>query len=336
METSSFIMLVAAIPICLWSCSQGQKKVDDGEDNNHHVGEVADSSLTYYDFVGHPNSEFNYYNEFIFSIDDIIHVLNPIEPENIKSYINSIIIAGEFIISRHDKENTIIAIRDLANQLQSYKDGKQGYFPDKELKKTLTNLLSDIAYVDNHGPGIVPRDFIIFPRLLEIAARLCPDISKMATHTSLDKNVGVITIDSQYNSNYDFTAIIVKTEDAYRIQYLPRCSDKINKIRYLNTSEHSSQYLLSYEDTNLYPPIYLINLYPEGNVDIHDLSANFSFAEWNDFIYNDKEADKHQVYFNPKEISWSWCKKNNYGNLEKIEGSKTLYVNLESYDLRLE
>ena len=126
MKTSSFIMLVAAIPVCLWSCSQGQKKVDDSEDRNHYVSEMADSSLTYFDFVGHPESEFNYYNEFIFSIDDIVHVMNPIEPENIKSYINAIIIDGEFVICRYDKENTVNAIRDLANQLQSYKDGKQG------------------------------------------------------------------------------------------------------------------------------------------------------------------------------------------------------------------
>ena len=336
MKISSFIMLVAAIPICLWSCSQGQKKVDDSEDSNHYVGEVADSSLTYYDFVGHPDSGFDYYNEFNFSIDDITRAIQPVEPENIKSYINAIIVDGEFVINRHDKENTIIAIRDLASKLQSYKDGKQDYFPDKELKEISEGLLYEIAYVDNHGPGVAPRDFIIFPRLLEIAASLCPDINKMATHTSLDKNVGIITINSGYNSTYDFTAIIAKAGNAYRIHYLPHFYDKINKIRFLNTSEHSSQYLLSYEDTNLYPPIYLINLYPEGNVDIHDLSANFNFAEWNDFIYNDKEADKHQVYFNPKEISWSWCKKNNFGNLEKIEGSKTLYVNLESYDLRLE
>jgi len=329
-------MLAVAIPICLWSCSQGQKKANNIEDNNRYASEMADSSLTYYDFVGHPESEFNYYNEFNFSIDEIIHATNPIEPENIKSYIDDIIVDGEFVISRHNKANTIIAIRDLASQLQSYKEGKQGYFPDKELKETLTNLLCDIAYVDNHAPGVTPRDFIIFPRLLEIAASLCPDINKMATHTSLDKNVGVTTIDSQYNSSYDFTAIIAKAGNTYRIHYLPHFYDKINKIRCLNTSEYSSQYLLSYEDTNLSHSIYLIHLYPDGNVNIHDLSANFNFQEWNGFIYNDKEADKHQVYFNPKEISWSWCKKNNFGNLEKIEGSKTLFVNLESYDLRLE
>ena len=89
-------MLAVAIPICLWSCSQGQKKANNIEDNNRYANEMADSSLTYYDFVGHPESEFNYYNEFNFSIDEIIHATNPIEPENIKSYIDDIIVDGEF------------------------------------------------------------------------------------------------------------------------------------------------------------------------------------------------------------------------------------------------
>lgn len=321
------------------SCDNGQNIVNINEENAHTTYKDENSSPTYYDFMGHPESEFDYDSELTFSVDDVIKAINPVEPDNIKLYIDDIISDGKFIIERNDKENMITAIRDLANKLQSYKNGEKKYFPDKELKEILTNMLGEIAYVDNHRPDIAPRDFIIFPRLLEITASLCPDISKIATYTSTDKNLGVVTIGAQFYE-YDFTALITKVENVCKIHYLPQSLRKINKIRHVRSTDCSEQYLLSNEDQSLcpeyYPTIYLITLYSDGDVSIHDLSANSNFKEWNDFIYNDKESDKHQIYFNPKEICWLWCKKNKYGNLEKIEGSKTLYVDFESYSLRQE
>ena len=344
MRIYSWILLVVAMSVCLVSCNNGQKKVDESGYGFHSDVKTWDSSLSYYDFVGHPESEFNYYDEFCFSVDDILHAMNPVEPENIKAYIDDIIVDGEFVIDRYDKENSVAAIRDLADKLQSYKDGCQKYFPDKELNAVLSHLLHEIAYADNHADWLIPRDFIIFPRLLEIAASLCPDICRMATYTSPNKNVGIITIESGYNSQYDFTAVIAETEDAYSIHYLPQSFCRINKIRHVGSSDYRELYLLSYEDGCLFPvhcpSIYLIGYSGTSSgyasVTIYDLSDNFNFNEWSDFIYNDEEADDHQVYFNPKEICWSWCKKNKFGKLEKIEGSKSLYVDMESYSLRIE
>lgn len=347
MNKSSLVLMAAAMIFSSLSCSGQQKNSNNSGVDNDVVAESYDSDYTYYDMVGHPGSEFDYYYEFIFSIDDILSVMEPVEPNNIKAYIDDVIADGKFIMERHDVEGVVSEIRDVADKLQAYKDGKRSYFPNKELKKLLVGMMHEIAYVESHGSGVVPRDFLIFPRLLEIGARLCPDITLLATHTSNDKRAGVVEIPSNYNDLYIFTALITKAGKGCKISYLPESLCEINKVRYVGSNEYDHFYVLTHEDQYLipeyHPIIYLVALSKDSDQDswtpspeIYDLSEHFNFREWYDFIDNDRDADNHCIYFNPKKISWSWCKMNQYGNLEKIEGSKSLYVDLESRELRLE
>ena len=347
MRKSSFVLMAVAMFLSSLSCSGQQKNDNDSGVDSDVVVESYDSDYTYYDMVGHPESEFNYYNEFTFSIDDVLSAMGTVEPNNIKAYIDDVIADGKFIMERYDVEGEVSEIRDVADKLQAYKDGKRGYFPNKELKQLLVGMMHEIAYVDNHRPGVCPRDFIIFPRLLEIGASLCPDITMLAAHTSNDKRVGVVEIPSNYNSLYTFTALITKAGKGCKISYLPESLCRINKVRYVGSNEYNNFYVLTYEDGDLYPThcpnIYLVALSKNDSQSlwdsspyIYNLSEHFNFREWRDFIDNDRDADNHCIYFNPKEISWSWCKMNQYGNLEKMEGSKSLYVDLEARELRLE
>lgn len=276
------------------------------------------------------------------SLDDIIKNLQPIKyPQNIRAYVDEVIADGKHLICSHleDKDKQIKAIQNLADNLQGYKNGTKRYFPKEELDNVLDFLINSIGYVESHAGYLNADDVKIFPRLLELAANICPDINLMATHTSTDKNMGVINIYPQYIGGYDFTAIIAKNNrGGFNINYLPQYQTQITRIRLIDNTNNPKQYLLSQEyNDNLFSVIYIADYNPNGNIKIHELSYDFNWEEWTSVkssSHNMATTDK-KLYFNTKELSWSWCYTKENGYLEKIPGSKTLCIDLKSYKLIL-
>ncbi len=268
-----------------------------------------------------------------FYLDDLIRIHKPISDDHIEyvnDYINWLIqdIDKYMLVHCEDSEQTFRSIQNLANKLQRFKDGNLKYFPIVEFKDALGTILFKIAREEGHGNGNT-QACLVFLRLLEIGAYICPDINIMATHCSEDKKIGIVQLESGYNDYFIFRAIISSTDYGhYEICYLPKdCfGEKFNKFRRIGQNDRNL-YLLSNEDNTL-NDLYLITLHKDGDVqDIIDLNTE-TLYHW---VANPPTINDLKIYFNPNELSWSYCKKNSFGNLEKIEGTQSLYLNI--YDL---
>lgn len=278
-----FILVVTIFTLCL-SCNNKQsnetltKYQDDTalsiEQNNDSIIKVQrkDSIITLNDYFGYDNSEFNYSEEFelqYMEFNEILHKLSEYReecPQNIIAYIEDIIVGGEYLPCRckefskdygsNDFEECITAIRNLSTKLQNYKDKTETYFPKEELNKVLEHFLFEIAKSESDGWSVDPRYVIIFPRLLEIATHLSPTIDSIATIYSTDQQIGVINIDSRYNSGFHFSALIAKKDGVYKLHYLPDCyCANIKSIDYIEKTNNSTKYLLTSESTIVTPII---------------------------------------------------------------------------------
>jgi hypothetical protein len=268
------------------------------------------------------------------SLNDIIKRLKPFKcPNDIKAYVDEIIADGENLIYSHPdmKDDDKKAVQDLADKLQAYKNGTQRYFPKKELDNVLSTLMNSIGYVATHAGYLVAEDVEIFPRLLQLAASVCPDINLMAAHTSNDKNMGIININSIYTGGYNFHAIISKADKGYKVHFLPEYNNEINRLRLIEGTDSPKKYILSAEDNDLLHYPYVADYAQNGNVTIHELECDFNFTEWRD---TPSSSDK-KLYFNPKELSWSWCYSKDNGYLEKIPGSKSVHIDLKTSKITL-
>ena len=268
------------------------------------------------------------------SLDEIINKLQPINyPNDIRAYVDEIIADGEHLICSHRdiKEEQKKAVQDVADKLQAYKNGTRRYFPKEELDNVLNFLMNSIGYVESHAVYLIAKDVEIFPRLLQLAANVCPDINMMAAHTSTDKNMGIISINPAYIGGYNFNAIIAKADKGYKIQFLPNYTNPINRLRLIEGTDNPKQYLLSTEENALkfYP--YIAEYAQNGNVTIRELESDFDLGEWNE---KTTQADK-KLYFNPKELSWSWCYTKENGYLEKIPDSETVGIDLNTHTITL-
>ena len=322
-------ILLAATTLCLVSCGDVQRS----------------SSDVLSDYWGGEDSPFYYMSELSYTLDDIVRLMQrDIMPDDISEYIDGVIADGEYIpiVSSEDSELIVPSIRSLAKELDDFKDKKRQHFPYENLHQVLNSLVWRVGYMESEGYEIDPRGIIIFPRLLDISACLCPDINLLANHTSVDKRIGVLNL-SGFNSAYDFAALIAKSDEGgCRIEFLPQNFSRINKVRYMGESEYCSQYILTLENDEDYdcclyelPYLFLVDLYADAEASIYDLSCNPDFNNWNEHILKYYNAD-YKVYFDPKRICWSWCRVNEFGNLEKIEGTKSLYLDARSRRLWME
>ncbi|MBR5899527.1 MAG: hypothetical protein IKZ14_08695 [Muribaculaceae bacterium] len=268
------------------------------------------------------------------SLSDLIKNLKPIKyPNDIRAYVDVIIADGQHLICtyRDQKDEYKKAVQDVADKLQAYKNGTRRYFPKEELDKVLSMLMNSIGYVESHAGYLVTKDIEIFPRLLQLAANVCPDINMMAAHTSTDKNMGIISINPANTGGYNFNAVISKADNGYKIQFLPDYNDAINRLRLIEGTDNPKKYLLSTEDNALLSYPCIAEYAQNGNVTIRELEQNFNLGEWNEkTTQNDKK-----LYFNPKELSWSWCYAKENGYLEKIPGSETVSIDLNTSKITL-
>ena len=329
------LFFISIIGIVSCSNNQSTKLQDETE--------ISDETTAVDELATEENSgipEFCVFNEFqdVFGLNDVIPMLIPMsvnenEPtEHIVEYIDWLIDDGKNLCIGHGHDfaiDTVVkSIREFANKLQRFKDGDYKYFPIDDLKQVLNSVLFEIAFCESHAEGHI-RGCIVFPRLLEIGAFFCPDINMIASHCSEDHKIGIVQIDSDYNYCYNFVGIIATNGTSCRIGYLPDCyTAKPNKIRKVGIDK----YILSNEDYTL-KDLYLVTLHEDGDVqDIIDLNTE----ALNHWTANTPTINDLKIYFNPNELSWSYCKKNSYGNLEKIEGTKSLYLDLFENSLRIE
>ena len=338
------IAAVAAI-VLLMSCGGTVSPKADGEVATQMTDNVAIEAEDYDDSsTDDENEEFYFYSEFCLSFRDILPKFNYYsEPNDIRKYVDEIIADGKYLSFYCDYDDgvkeLVTEIRKVADMLQKYRDGKSKYYPVKEVFDVVGSMLFEVAYVDNHGGMIDPREAIIIPRLLDIAASLAPDIYKIAEHCSADGKLGIMTVKSGYNNQYDFMALVTKGENGYIIRHLPDCFAKLNKVRKVGDSEHSTQYVLSFEDADSYPyllPQMLVaDLYENGMMYITNLTESRAYDAWSSYLWSSDRVDNMKIYFNPNDLSWSWCVENKYGNLEKVEGTNVLYLDLEMLSLSL-
>ena len=338
------IAAVAAI-VLLMSCGGTVSPKADGEVATQVTDNVAIEAEDYDDSsTDDENEEFYFYSEFCLSFRDILPKFNYYsEPNDIRKYVDEIIADGKYLSFYCDYDDgvkeLVTEIRKVADMLQKYRDGKSKYYPVKEVFDVVGSMLFEVAYVDNHGGMIDPREAIIIPRLLDIAASLAPDIYKIAEHCSADGKLGIMTVKSGYNNQYDFMALVTKGENGYIIRHLPDCFAKLNKVRKVGDSEHSTQYVLSFEDADSYPyllPQMLVaDLYENGMMYIINLTESRAYDAWNSYLWSSDRVDNMKIYFNPNDLSWSWCVENKYGNLERVEGTNVLYLDLEMLSLSL-
>ena len=338
------IAAVAAI-VLLMSCGGTVSPKADGEVATQMTDNVAIEAEDYDDSsTDDENEEFYFYSEFCLSFRDILPKFNYYsEPNDIRKYVDEIIADGKYLSFYCDYDDgvkeLVTEIRKVADMLQKYRDGKSKYYPVKEVFDVVGSMLFEVAYVDNHGGMIDPREAIIIPRLLDIAASLAPDIYKIAEHCSADGKLGIMTVKSGYNNQYDFMALVTKGENGYIIRHLPDCFAKLNKVRKVGDGEHSTQYVLSFEDADSYPyllpQLLVVDLYENGMMYITNLAESRAYDAWSSYLWSSDRVDNMKIYFNPNDLSWSWCVENKYGNLEKVEGTNVLYLDLEMLSLSL-
>lgn len=331
--------------VLLMSCGATVAPKEDGEVATQMTDEVAIEAEDYDDSsIDDENEEFCFYNEFYLSFRDILPKFNSYnEPDDIRKYVDEIIADGKYLSFYRDYDDgvkeLVTEIRMVADMLQKYRDGKSKYYPVKEVFEVVGSMLFEVAYIDNHGGIIDPREAIIIPRLLDIAASLAPDIYKIAEHCSADGELGIMTVKSGYNNQYDLMALVTKGENGYIIRHLPDCFAKLNKVRKVGDSEHSTLYVLSFEDADSYPylspQLLVVDLYENGMMYITNLAESRAFDAWKSYLWSSDRVDNIKIYFNPNDLSWSWCVENKYGNLEKVEGTDVLYLDLEMLGLSL-
>lgn len=353
-RTIIFQSIAAVVALALlMSCGGKVSSSTDGETTTEAEGEVileaeGVDTLEAEGYVDGDadgeDKEFYFDGEFFLSFRDMLSLFNTYdEPENIRKYIDEIIADGKYLTFYRDYDDSraalVVRIRQVADMLQKYRDGKSKHYPVKEVFDVVGSMLFEVAYVDNHGGTINPREAIIIPRLLDIAASLAPDIYKIAEHCSADGKLGIMTVKSGYNNQYDFMALVTKGENGYIIRHLPDCFAKLNKVRKVGDSEHSTQYVLSFEDADSYPyllPQMLVaDLYENGMMYITNLTESRAYGAWNSYLWSSDRVDNMKIYFNPNDLSWSWCVENKYGNLERVEGTSVLYLDLEMLSLSL-
>ena len=193
-------------------------------------------------------SESCYHEEFEITLEDLIPLLHYfVMPDDIEEYVEEVIQDGRCIPSYRlpeETESLIMNIRDLANLLQQYKDGESSYYPKNELKEVLGALLGNIIDIEGHGSMCIDS-YVIFPRLLQIAANLCPDAHELATYVSNDGKFGVIQLTNWYNPIMKFCAIIYQnSEGVFDIYFLPYTFNNIEKLVPLQSKSSKEQRFL--------------------------------------------------------------------------------------------
>lgn len=96
-----------------------------------------------------------YSDEYEITLEQVIPLLTYfVMPDDIEEYVEEVIQDGRYIPSDSYPEHTeslIKDIRNLANLLQKYKDGKSSYYPKNEVIDVLYFLLGNIMDIENHG-----------------------------------------------------------------------------------------------------------------------------------------------------------------------------------------
>lgn len=190
-----------------------------------------------------------YSDEYEITLEQVIPLLTYfVMPDDIEEYVEEVIQDGRYVPSDSSPEYTeslIKDIRNLANLLQKYKDGKSSYYPKNELIDVLYILLGNIMDIENHGVSICINSYVIFPRLLQIATNLCPDAHELATDVSHDGKFGVIQLTNWYNSIMKFCAIIYQnSEGVFDIYFLPYTFNDIEKLVPLQSKSSKEQRFL--------------------------------------------------------------------------------------------
>ena len=189
-----------------------------------------------------------YSDEYEITLEQVIPLLTYfVMPDDIEEYVEEVIQDGRCIPSYRlpeETESLIKNIRNLANLLQQYKDGESSYYPKNELKEVLGALLGNIIDIEGHGSMCIDS-YVIFPRLLQIAANLCPDAHELATYVSHDGKFGVIQLTNWYNSHMKFYAIIYQnSEGVFDIYFLPDTFNNITKLVPLKSKSSKEQRFL--------------------------------------------------------------------------------------------
>ncbi len=271
----SLIVLITLL--CVVSCNSKQsarntdiictcnKVCDNNTDSLHSKPELSFKEM----FFGKEDAEFDYIYELNISLPEFVLLVNKTdykEMSNIKGYIEDIMAEGVFLSFIRNDDNSeikemVIPIKNFVDKIQIFKDGKSTYYPYKELHEILKYMLHEIAYCENHGGYIIPRELLIFPRLLELAVQMSPNMESIATKCSDDGRLGVITINSGYNELFDFSALISKVDGTYNVKYLPYSYCHIDRIE--KTGE--TQYLLTTEKST-----YTVNIMSNGYLEIEN------------------------------------------------------------------
>ena len=197
-----------------------------------------------------------YSDEYEITLEQVIPLLTYfVMPDDIEEYVEEVIQDGRYIPSDSYPEYTeslIKDIRNLANLLQKYKDGKSSYYPRNEVIDVLYFLLGNIMDIENHGGSMCINSYVIFPRLLQIAANLCPEAHELATDVSNDGRFGVIQLSNSYNSIMKFCAIIYQnSEGVFDIYFLPDTFNNIEKLVPLQSKSSKEQRFLLKSDSIL-------------------------------------------------------------------------------------
>lgn len=249
--------------------------------------------------------------------------------EDIVGYFSDIIDDGKQLPSRFEEDDLVNRVMAVARDFQNIRDGRSKHYPAEEIKSILSSMLYDLAYYENHLFYYTPRLALIVQRLLDFAAYYAPSIYDLATVCSKDGEWGAIYFSSYYNELYRFTTLINKYKESknvtrYQIVQLPNCFSPINKIREVA----DGVYLATYEQQDEISSCFL--LYNNFGNRIIDLNNSYTLDNWN-YSHRPDSVDDLTLYFNPKELSWQWCVKNKFGNLEQVEGSSTLRLDRKNF-----
>jgi len=246
-------------------------------------------------------------------------------PSDIRIYMDSLCKdcqAGVWIHSGTPDEES--AIWRSVDALASYAVGEMKYFPVKELRKTLEALAFEQGYMESHavskeGDGINGGEIFLF-RLMEQAARYCPQIDYLSDFHTPDCQAGVIYYPGWSANNPLYSILMYKSGESFKLRMIGEKGDaKIEKIFHLKDERGRDYFLCSNNESSVY---FRQFVYWRTGGELKLVCQTCKFLD------DEETPNNAEIVFNPQKLCWNYCSHDG-GYYHKIKGTGTMFLRLD-------
>ncbi len=241
-----------------------------------------------------------------------------------------------FHIGEHTYQESILpAIKEL----ERFYYAEREYYPQEQVLEALSTLQWHWEYRCSHISTEEALDSLalLFRELTTTAVRLAYDINHLATVCSKDHKLGALDFDRiGFGANPYYALMYELGDECYNIHWLPCEQEKfgevISNIRLIAQDDIRRRYIVSCEKRNRLDPyaLWVVDLYHNRTLRSYAIPNREEVSDWFDYF-----APESILYFDPKELCWSYCTERN-NVLHKQPNSPSLYICLTSDGFHLQ